>query len=122
MERNTREAAASDFISPALTDPAVVRAFVEAAIRTDPVHADWRDEEQFVCDSSGIKAPVLVIFGERDPNVDKSGSAKFFRRIGTGEKQMVVLPGADHCAHLESTHDAWINAIADFLRRPGIIK
>jgi len=121
-DKNTRQAAASDFISPDVKDPELVRAFVETAIRSDPIHVDWRDEHQFLCDSSGIRTPTLVIYGERDPNVEPRGGNLFFRRISTADKQMVMLPGADHCAHLESTHDAWITAIETFLNRPGILK
>jgi pimeloyl-ACP methyl ester carboxylesterase len=62
--------------------------------------------------------PALVLFGERDPGVDGMAAAKFFAKLGTPDKQLVVLPGADHCAHLEDTHDAWIGAIVSFLTRP----
>jgi len=30
----------------------------------------------------------------------------------------VQLPGADHCAHLEDTHHAWIAAVVNFINRP----
>jgi pimeloyl-ACP methyl ester carboxylesterase len=120
-EKNTREAAASDFISPQVTPPAIVRAFVETAIRTDPVHVDWKNEEQFLCDSSKITMPTLLIFGERDPNVDEQDLKRFLGRLGTKEKQVTSLRGADHCAHLENTHDAWIAAIWSFLNRPGVL-
>ena len=33
------------------------------------------------------------------------------------DKQLVVLPGADHAAHLENTHDAWVGAIVAFLNK-----
>lgn len=114
---NTREAAASDFISPAVTDPAVVKAFVGAAMRADPVHADWRKEEEFFCDSSRIKVPTLILYGERDPNVDAASLRSFVGVLAAKEKQVVKLPGADHCAHLETTHDDWIAAIVNFLAR-----
>jgi pimeloyl-ACP methyl ester carboxylesterase len=113
--RNTKEAAESDFISPQVTDPAVVKAFVETALRTDPVHVDWKDEEQFLCDSSMIRVPTMLIFGELDPNVETTDVLpRFFDRLGTREKLIVSLPGADHCAQLEDTHDAWISAVVDF--------
>ena len=35
------------------------------------------------------------------------------------DKQIVVLPGADHAAHIEDTHDAWVAAIINFIARPG---
>ena len=63
-QRNTRAGAASDFISPKVTPPVVVRAFVDTAIRTDPTLADWRNEEQFICDSSRVSVPTLVIVPE----------------------------------------------------------
>lgn len=114
-EKNTREAAASDFLSPPVTDPAVVEAFVETAIRSDPVHVDWKDEEQFLFDSSRIKVPTLILYGERDPNVEGEGLQRFFNRLGTKIKQVISLPGADHCAHIEATHDAWVEAVVNFL-------
>jgi alpha-beta hydrolase superfamily lysophospholipase len=120
-EKNTREAAASDFVSPRLTDPSVVKAFVEMAVRTDPVHVDWKDEEQFICDSSRIRVPTLMLFGDRDANVDAQSQKRFFRRLATKEKATVSFPGADHCAHLEATHDAWIAAVVNFLNRPGVL-
>jgi len=41
-----------------------------------------------------------------------------FAKLGAKDKQMVVLPGADHAAHLEDTHDAWVAAILNFIKRP----
>jgi hypothetical protein len=32
----------------------------------------------------------------------------------------VVLPGGDHAAQLEDTHDAWIAAVVSFLARPPV--
>ena len=43
-----------------------------------------------------------------------------FAVIGAHDKQMVVLPGADHAAQLEDTHDAWIAAIVNFINRPPV--
>ena len=47
-EKTTADAAASDFISPKVTPPAVVRAFVATALKTDTIVTDWRSEDQFV--------------------------------------------------------------------------
>jgi alpha-beta hydrolase superfamily lysophospholipase len=114
-QRNTRAGAASDFISPKVTPPTVVRAFVDAAIKADPILADWRNEEQFICDSSRVSVPTLVMYGDRDPNIDARDAGNFFARLGTEDKRLVVFPGADHCAHLEDTHDAWVSAVVNFL-------
>jgi len=114
-ERNTPLAAVSDFISPKVTPRAVVKAFVDAAIRADPFLADWRDEDQFTSDSSRVSVPTLVMYGDRDPNVDAKDARAFVARLGTRDRQLVVFPGADHFAHVEDTHDAWVAAVANFL-------
>ena len=119
-QRNTRAGAASDFISPRVTPPVVVRSFVDTAIKTDPTLADWRNEEQFICDSSRVSVPTLVMYGERDPNIEVRDAGNFFAGLATLDKQLVVFPGADHCAHLENTHDAWVSAVVTFLNRYAV--
>jgi pimeloyl-ACP methyl ester carboxylesterase len=110
---NTEASARSDFISPAVTPPEVVEAFVEQALAADPVLADLRGDGQF-----DALDPTLVIFGQRDPGIYEDAAAKFFARLATPDRSMVVLPGADHAAQLEDTHEAWISAVAEFLLRP----
>ena len=116
--KTTAEGAASDFVSPKVTPPVVVKAFVETALRTDPTVTDWRSEDQFVYDSSRITIPALVMYGDRDPGVDPPTAERFVSRLKNADKQLVVFPGADHCAHLEDTHDAWIAAVVNFLSKP----
>jgi len=113
--KTTAEGAASDFISPKVTPAIVVRTFVETALKTDPIAADWRHEDQFIYDSARISVPTLVLFGERDPNVDRGDAEQFFSHLNTKEKRLVEIPGADHCAHIEDTHDAWINEVVTFV-------
>jgi hypothetical protein len=45
-------------------------------------------------------------------------AGKMFAKLAARDKQMIVLPGADHAAQLEDTHDAWISAIVSFINRP----
>lgn len=119
MIRNTAEDAMSDFISPAVTPPAMTRAFVEQALKADPVLADLKNDAEFnALRPRRLTVPTLVIFGERDPGIVMSDAGKFFARLGTPDKQMVSLPGADHAAQLEDTHDAWMAAVISFLNRP----
>jgi pimeloyl-ACP methyl ester carboxylesterase len=61
--------------------------------------------------------PTLVIYGERDPSIDPTAAKLFVSAIDTSSKQLVVIPGGDHCAHLEDTHAAWISAVVAFLDR-----
>ncbi|HUF48780.1 MAG TPA: alpha/beta fold hydrolase [Vicinamibacterales bacterium] len=117
-EPNNAAAAASDFISPAVTPRAVIDAFVEQALAADPVLADLRADGEFnALKPEQVTVPTLVIFGERDPGVLQTDAAKYFARLRTPDKQMVVLPGADHAAHVEDTHEAWVTVVAGFLTR-----
>ena len=120
MDKNTRGSAASDFISPKVTPPAVMQAFVEQALSADPVLMDLKNDGEFnVFKPAKLTTPTLVLFGERDPGVRAGGRGQVLRaRSATPDKQMVVLPGADHAAQIEDTHDAWIAAIVNFLNRP----
>jgi pimeloyl-ACP methyl ester carboxylesterase len=118
-EKNTAESAASDFISPKVTPPAVIQAFVTQALRADPVLVDLKNDAEFnALDPAHVTVPTLVVFGERDPGIVQAEAGKFFARLATPDKAMVVLPGADHAALLEDTHDAWIAAIVNFIDRP----
>jgi len=119
MVRNTAAAAASDFVSPHVTPRAVVEAFVAQALRSDPINADVKNDGEFAALSpQKLTVPTLVLYGERDSNVPSADGAKFFDRIAATDKQMVQLPGADHAAQLEDTHDAWIAAVVNFITRP----
>jgi pimeloyl-ACP methyl ester carboxylesterase len=119
MEKNTAENATSDFISPKVTPPAVVSAFIEQALKADPVMVDLKGDAEFNdLKPDRVQVPTLVLFGANDPGVALSDAGKFFARLATHDKQMVELAGADHCAHLEDTHDAWIAAVVNFITRP----
>ncbi len=121
MEKNTAEAAASDFISPKVTPLAVIQAFVEQALKADPVLADLKNDGEFnAFKPAKLTTPTLVLYGDRDPGVVHEDAGKFFARIAATDRQLVVLPGADHAAQLEDTHDAWIAAIVSFLNRPPV--
>ena len=123
MDKNTAESAASDFITPKITPTAVIKAFVEQALKADPVLADLKgDSEYNVMKPARVTVPTLVLYGDNDPGVPHEDAGKFFARIAAGDKQMVVLPEADHAAQLEDTHDAWIAAVVNFLTRPKIGK
>ena len=114
---NTAEAAESDFTSPEVTPPAVVRAFVQQALASDPVLANVRNlGELNLIAPNRITMPTLLIYGDRDPGVDPADVSKLFSRLTTRDKVIVVLRRADHAAHLEDTHTAWVDAVVDRLK------
>jgi len=119
-DKNTADAAASDFISPAVTPPQVVTAFVEQALKTDPILADLKNDSEFnLFKPAQLSTPTLVMFGSNDPGVAAEDAGKMLATMAVADKQIVVLPGADHAAHLEDTHDAWVAAIVNFITRPA---
>jgi pimeloyl-ACP methyl ester carboxylesterase len=121
MVRNTAADAASDFVSPKVTPPAVVQAFVVQALRSDPITTDLKNDNEFnALKPSNLIVPTLVLFGERDINVPPADAGAFFAAIDAPDKAMMMLPGADHAAQLEDTHDAWIAAVANFITRPAV--
>ena len=116
---NTREAAASDFISPQVAPKKMVDAYVAAALAADPVRVDWRNQQvEFQLDPSRVTVPTLLIQGERDPLAPADAQARLFVGLGTPDKQWVVLSGGDHAALIEDTHPAFIAAIVAFVSRP----
>lgn len=119
-DKNTAASAESDFISPAVTPQAVIRAFVDQAMKTDPVLVDVKRDEEFnAFVPADMATPTLLMVGSNDPGVTLEDAGKMFAKLAAKDKQMVVLPGADHAAHLEDTHDAWVAAIINFIKRPA---
>jgi pimeloyl-ACP methyl ester carboxylesterase len=122
MEKTTRGDAEMDFISPQVTPRAVVDAFVQQALASDPVRVDWIREDEFnTLRMDRLLMPTLVIHGARDPGMVDDVTAKFVARIPAPNRQWTTLPGGDHAAQLEDTHAAFVEAVAGFILRspPG---
>lgn len=118
-ERTTAEAAGSDFITANAAPAAVQKAYVAAALAADPVRTDWRAMEQFAYQPEQVtRVPVLLLRGVDDPLATQSENAHLFARLGSADRSWVTLPHADHVAHVEDSHAAWVDAVVAFLRRP----
>jgi pimeloyl-ACP methyl ester carboxylesterase len=111
----THADAISDFITPGAASTAVIEAYAAAALKSDPVRMDWGQEDQFIpADPAQIKVPTLFLHGVGDPNANPAFLSKLFIGLGNPAKAWVVLPGADHAAHVEKDHARWVAAIVDF--------
>ncbi|TAK16862.1 MAG: alpha/beta fold hydrolase [Acidobacteria bacterium] len=122
-ERNTADAARSDFITPAVTPPAVVRAFVTQALAADPIFAEWKSEEQWnVLRADKLAVPFMILHGELDPGVDVKAAGDFMAAAAAASRSYVVLPGADHAAQLEDTHEMFMSVVTEFITRPTMKK
>jgi alpha-beta hydrolase superfamily lysophospholipase len=116
--RNTADAASSDFMTHDAYTAPTLTAFVREALRADPVYVDWRDEHQFnAFRPAQLQAPVLLVHGDRDPQAPVAIETKLFTRFATADKAWVVLPGADHAAHLEKSVGELVRTIVWFIRR-----
>jgi pimeloyl-ACP methyl ester carboxylesterase len=115
--RNTAEAAASDFITPGSISQKAIDTYVAQSLAADPVMVDFRDLNQFnALDAALIRVPTLIIAGEFDPLGPVEYQTKLFTRLGTGHKQWVTVPGADHAAFLESPRAYFIHELVGFLQ------
>jgi pimeloyl-ACP methyl ester carboxylesterase len=116
--RNTADAAASDFATPDAYSSATLTTFVQAALRSDPILMDWRDESQFNAFSPArLQVPVLLVQGERDTQTPIAIGAKLFARFATPDKWWIILPGADHAAHLEKSAAELARTVVWFTQR-----
>lgn len=118
MTKTTRADAEMDFISPQVTPRAVIDAFVQQALASDPVRTDWIREDEFNgARVDRLTMPTLVIHGARDPGMVDEVTAKYVAKIPATHRQWTILPGGDHAAQLEDTHDAFIETVAGFILR-----
>lgn len=121
---NTREHAASDFVAPKTVVKEVVEAYVDAAlkadpVKADPVKADLKGLEDFAeIDPKKIRPPVLILQGELDGASSIDKNAKLFTRLANPDRQWVIIAGGDHAAFLEKTKDAFLAAMTAFVERP----
>jgi len=116
--RNSPDAAASDFVTPESYTGATLSAFVKAALQHDPVLVDWKDESQFNAFSPArVPVPVLLIHGDRDTQAPVAVGTKLFARFAAADKWWIILPGADHAAHLEKAGADLARAVVSFIQR-----
>ncbi len=117
FEKNTAEAAASDFITPGSISQKAIDAYVAMALDADPIKTDLKSYDQFnALDASLIDTPTLVIQGEHDPIAPTEYQVKLYTRLGTGHKQWVTVPGGDHAAFMETPRAYFIHALVSFLQ------
>jgi len=115
----TAEAAAEDFISPGAISKRAIAAYVQTALAADPVRMDWRrDTEWNALAPESVHVPVLLLQAELDPLARSDAHARLFTRLGTFDRQWVVIPKGDHAALLEDTAPRMIAALRAFLERP----
>ncbi len=112
----TRAAAASDFIVPGSISQHAIETYVAAALKADPIRADWNQLHQWnALDGEALTLPTLLLQAEFDPLADTDSHARFFAKIANPNKQWVVLAGGDHAALLETPRQKLIKSTIDFI-------
>lgn len=115
----TAKDAAEDFIAPGVISKRAVEAYVKAAVAADPVRTDWRRGVEWnALAPEAVHVPVLLIQAELDPLAKTDAHARLFARLGTSDRQWVVIPKGDHAALLEDTAPRLIAAMRAFIDRP----
>ncbi len=113
---NTAEAAASDFLIPGSISQNAIDAYVELALKYDPVRVDMNNMDEFnALDPSKVNVPTLILQGEHDPIGPTAIQTKLFERLGTAYKQWTVIEGGDHAAFMETPRPYFIHALVNFL-------
>jgi pimeloyl-ACP methyl ester carboxylesterase len=119
--KTTREAAAEDFITPNIVSRATIDAFVNAAVRADPIAVDWRAIDQLsALDPAAVVVPTLLVHGEHDPYAPVHAQAMLFSRLGHPDRTWVIVAGGDHATHLEDVAPRFVHAVVGFVRRPRL--
>jgi pimeloyl-ACP methyl ester carboxylesterase len=112
----SRAAAASDFIVPGSISQQAIDTYVAAALKADPIRADWNNLHQWnALDGEALDLPTLLLQAEFDPLADTDAHARFFSKIANPNKQWIVLAGGDHAALLESPRAKLIKSTIDFI-------
>jgi len=112
----TRAAAASDFIVPGSISQNAIDSYVAAALKADPIRADWDYLHQWnALDGTALNLPTLLLQAEFDPLADTDSHARLFVSIANPNKQWVVLASGDHAALLETPRAKLIKSTIDFI-------
>lgn len=118
---NTREAAASDFITPGSISQKAVDAYVALAVQCDPIKTDLRRWDQYnELDPQKIITPTLILQGQYDPIAKTEYQEKLYARLKTAHKQWTTIPGGDHAAFMESPRTYFIHVLLAFLEGVGV--
>lgn len=119
--KNTPEAAASDFITPGSISQKAIDAYVNAALAADSVRVDWRRLNEWNrLDPAKVTTPLLLLDGQYDPVIERYTQIDLFTRLGTADRQWVVIPGGDHATFMETPRPLFLRVLTDFINRIGL--
>jgi pimeloyl-ACP methyl ester carboxylesterase len=115
--RTNNEAGLMRVFHPTTQVPAVVHAFLQAALQWDlqppnGVLVDWRTDPMKM-DPRQLTMPTLVIYGADDVITPLSGPNvyPFFRDLAAADKKFVAVPDAGHSLFMEQPRERWYQEV-----------
>ncbi|HIG41572.1 MAG: alpha/beta fold hydrolase [bacterium] len=116
-KKNTRSHAISDFVTSGAISDKAIKAYADAALKSDPIRVDFRNLHEWQeMDARKISTPTLLLQAEFDPIAPTAIQQALFTNISTSKKWWVVLAGGDHAALLETPRQEMLNAMDAFMR------
>ena len=108
---------------PGTSDPAVAEAMADAELKFgDSVptgtYLDMTTRLPLV-DPQRLTMPVQIIRGQYDGIASEEDVLEFFRRLGTQDRQLVILPGAAHALGLGRNREQFWHVMSAFLDMPA---
>lgn len=77
-------------------------------------------EEAALAVMRAITLPVLILHGEWDSLIPASEGITFYETVGSREKKLVLIPGADHNDIMLVGKEQYFSAIREFVSREGV--
>lgn len=77
-------------------------------------------EEAIDARTRSIRLPTLVIHGQFDSLIPLKEGVRFYETLGSKEKHMVIIPGADHNDIMMADTEKYFLAIKKFIFPPGV--
>ena len=72
-----------------------------------------------IVDPALVTCPVLLLRGEHDGIATERDVTEFFLKLGTSDKELVVLPGQAHVGALGVNRERLFSVLLEFLTRPA---
>jgi pimeloyl-ACP methyl ester carboxylesterase len=64
--------------------------------------------------AAGVRCPVLLLHGEKDPRVSREQAEAIFRNLA-GDREFAVFAGVGHESYLGADPEGWKRIVARFL-------
>lgn len=82
-------------------------------------HGFWAFSYKPRVDAREVSCPVLIQWGEKDTRVKRSEVESIYRRLSSGDKQLVVYPEAGHESLYKKEPEKWMRTVQRFLKETG---